>query len=263
MSCKKCVNRFLLPAILNFSYLCRKYQKVARHKLAQFAENETFAHMFYSSREELIRGFALKGKWQEEFFKNDNPITLELGCGKGEYTVGLAKKYPNRNFIGIDLKGARMWHGAKIVQEEGLKNVAFIRTKIDQILYFFAKMEVDEIWLTFSDPQPKHERRRLSSPRFLNLYREILKPEGIIHQKTDNRELFDYTLSVVKFFNLPLDYSTFNLYSSAFKDDASMIQTYYEKIFLKEGIPINYMQFRLTEAYNQNKLLVLPKEFLQ
>ena len=236
---------------------------MARHKLAQFAENETFAHMFYMPYEELVNGFPLKGKWQKDYFKNDHPITIELGCGKGEYTVGLAKKYPNRNFIGIDLKGARMWQGAKVVQEEGLKNVAFIRTKIDQILYFFSKNEVDEIWLTFSDPQPKHERRRLSSPRFLNLYREMLKPEGIIHQKTDNRELFDYTLSVIKFFNLQLDHSTFDLYSSEFKGDASIIQTYYEEIFLKEGIPINYMQFRLTEAYNQNKLPILPKEILQ
>lgn len=233
---------------------------MARHKLAQFAENENFAHMFYMPYNELLNGFPLKGKWHSDFFKNKNPITLELGCGKGEYTVGLAKKYPDRNFIGLDLKGARMWQGAKVVEEEGLKNVAFIRTKIDQLLYFFSENEVNEIWLTFSDPQPKHERRRLSSPRFLNLYREILKPEGIIHQKTDNRELFDYTLRVIKYFNLPLEYPTYDLYNSYYKGDASEIQTYYEKIFLKEGIPINYMQFRLTEAYHQNRLLVLPKE---
>ena len=233
---------------------------MARHKLAQFAENETFSHMFYMPWEELLNGFPLKGNWQKDFFKNDNPITLELGCGKGEYTVGLAKKYPDRNFIGIDLKGARMWHGASTAQKEGLKNVAFIRTKIDQILHFFAANEVAEIWLTFSDPQPKRERRRLSSPRFLNLYREILEPNGIIHQKTDNRELFDYTLEVLDFFKLPLDYSTFDVYNSDAPKDVLEIQTYYEKMFLKEGIPINYMRFRLNDEFAKNKLLVLPKE---
>lgn len=216
--------------------------------------------MFYLPYEELKQGFSLKGKWNSDFFKNDHPITLELGCGKGEYTVGLAKKYPERNFIGIDLKGARMWHGASIVQNEGLTNVAFIRTKIDQLLHFFAPNEVAEIWLTFSDPQPKHERRRLSSPRFLNLYREVLKPEGIIHQKTDNRELFDYTLEVIEHYQLPLLYFSHNIYASGFKGDAVEIQTYYEKMFLAEGKNINYLQFQLNEAYNENKQIVLPKE---
>ena len=233
---------------------------MARHKLAQFAENATFTHMFYMPWEELLKGFPLKGNWKKDFFKNDNPITLELGCGKGEYTVGLAKKYPNRNFIGVDLKGARMWHGASASQKDGLKNVAFIRTKVDQILHFFAANEVAEIWLTFSDPQPKRERRRLSSPRFLNLYREILEPNGIIHQKTDNRELFDYTLEVLAHFKLPLDYSTFDVYNSDAPKDVLEIQTYYERMFLKEGVPINYMRFRLNKEFAQNKLLVLPKE---
>lgn len=233
---------------------------MARRKLAQFAENETFPHMFYRTYEELLIGFPLKGKWKKDFFRNENPILLELGCGKGEYTVGLARKYPNRNFIGIDLKGARMWQGAKISQEEGLTNVAFIRTKIDQLLKFFDKQEVAEIWLTFSDPQPKYERRRLSSPRFLNLYREVLESGGIIHQKTDNRELFDYTLEVVKHFNFPLVYSAYNVYDTDYVGDAVEIQTYYEKMFLKEGIPINYMQFRLNEEFAKNKLLVLPEE---
>jgi len=233
---------------------------VARHKLAQFVENETFSHMFYAPRAELLKGFALKGNWKKDFFKNDNPITLELGCGKGEYTVGLAKKYPNRNFIGIDLKGSRMWHGASIVQKEGLKNVAFIRTKIDQLLQFFVTDEVAEIWLTFSDPQPRHEKRRLSSPRFLNLYREVLQPNGFIHQKTDNRELIDYTLEVVHYYNFPLDYSTYDVYKTESKNDLVEIQTYYEKIYLKEGIPINYMKFRLNKEFETNTLLVLPVE---
>ncbi len=218
--------------------------------------------MFYMPYEELKKGFPLKANWKKDFFKNTNPITLELGCGKGEYTVGLAKKYANRNFIGIDLKGARMWQGASIVQKEGLKNVAFIRTKIDQLLHFFADNEIAEIWLTFSDPQPKpkHERRRLSSPRFLNLYSKVLETNGIIHQKTDNRELFDYTLDVIEYFNLGLEYKTFDLYSSDNQNEAGEIQTYYEKIFLKEGIPINYMKFRLNKEFSRNKLLVLPKK---
>lgn len=233
---------------------------MARRKLEQFAENETFLHMFYKPYNELVDGFNLKSKWNNDFFKNDNPITLELGCGKGEYTVGLAKKYPNRNFIGIDLKGARMWQGASTVQNEGLKNVAFIRTKIDQLLHFFGANEVSEIWLTFSDPQPKHERRRLSSPRFLNLYREILTPNGIIHQKTDNSELFDYTLEVIRFYKFELASLTRNLYASDYKGDATEIQTYYEKIFLKEGIPINYMQFCLNKDFEKNQLMILPKK---
>ncbi len=233
---------------------------MARHKLARFAENETFSHLFYSPREELIKGFHLKGNWNSNYFKNDNPIILELGCGKGEYTVGLAKKYPNRNFIGIDLKGARIWHGAKKVEQEGLENVAFIRTKIDQLLHFFASNEVAEIWLTFSDPQPKKEKRRLNSPRFLNLYRQVLQADGVIHQKTDNRELFDYGLRVINYFNLPLEYKTFDVYKTEKENDLVEIQTYYEKMFLKEGIPIHYSRFRLNEEFAQNKLFVLPKE---
>ena len=231
----------------------------SKNKLKRFLENETFTNVLQPSRQEIVDGFPLKGKWFT-FFDDKNPIIIELGCGKGEYTVGLAKKYPNRNFIGIDLKGARMWHGASIAQKEGLKNVAFIRTKIDQVLHFFAVNEVSEIWLTFSDPQPKRERRRLSSPRFLNLYREVLEPNGIIHQKTDNRELFDYTLEVLNFFKLPLDYSSFDVYNSDSPQDVFEIQTYYEKMFLKEGIPINYMRFRLNEEFAKNKLSVLPKE---
>lgn len=242
------------------SFIFAKNLIVARRKLEQFAENETFAHMFYKPYHELINGFSLKGKWNKVFFKNDHPITLELGCGKGEYTVGLARKYPDRNFIGIDLKGARMWQGASIVEQEGIKNVAFIRTKIDQLLHFFGNDEISEIWLTFSDPQPKHERRRLSSPRFLNLYRDILVPDGIIHQKTDNRELFDYTLEVINHFNFKLKFSTFDLYASEFKGDAVEIQTFYEKMFLKEGIAINYMQFCLNESFKNNEVLVLPQK---
>lgn len=233
---------------------------MARKKLKQFAENAENHLFFQPYYHEIINGFSLKGKWNQDFFKNDNPIVLELGCGKGEYTYGLAKKYPGKNFIGIDLKGARMWKGATTAKEEGLSNVAFVRTKIEQILHFFDRNEISEIWLTFSDPQPKYERRRLSSPRFLNLYREILKPEAIIHIKTDNRELFNYTLEVVDFFKLPLHYSTKNLYQSDYDGDAPQIQTFYEKKYLEEGIPINYAQFSLNMFYLKNKLEKLPKE---
>ncbi len=193
------------------------------------------------------------------FFYNGNPIVLELGCGKGEYTVGLAKKYPEKNFIGIDLKGARMWKGATEAKENGMKNVAFVRVKIEQILHFFGANEVSEIWLTFSDPQPKYERRRLSSPRFLNLYREILKPEALIHIKTDNRALFDYSLQVVKYFKLPLHYFTHDLYQSDYDGDAPTIQTFYEKKYLEEGIPINYAQFSLNKQFKHNELEKLPE----
>lgn len=233
---------------------------MARRKLKQFAENAENDLFFQPYYHELMEGFPLKGKWHKDFFKNDHPIVLELGCGKGEYTVGLAKKYPEKNFIGIDLKGARMWKGATEAKEEGLTNVAFVRTKIEQLLHFFGSNEVSEIWLTFSDPQPKYERRRLSSPRFLNLYREILKPEALIHIKTDNRELFDYSMQVVDYFKLYLNFSTYDLYHSDYDGDAPQIQTFYEKKYLEEGIPINYAQFSLNDSYRQNTLEKLPKE---
>ena len=233
---------------------------MSRRKKMQFAENNKNPIFFQPLYTELVAGFPLKGKWKQDFFKNNHPIVLELGCGKGEYTIGLARKYPERNFIGVDLKGSRMWRGATDAREENLGNVAFIRCKIEQILHLFGPNEIDEIWLTFSDPQPKRERRRLTSPRFLNLYRQVLIPKGMIHLKTDSLELFDYTLEVIDFFNLLLHYSTHDLYASDCKCDAPNIQTYYEKIYLTQGIKINYAQFSLNKEYDHNTIEKLPKE---
>lgn len=220
---------------------------MTKNKLLHFAENITFDNFIQLSYQEVISGVALKGKWKKNFFKNENPIVLELGCGKGEYTVGLAEKYPEKNYIGIDIKGARMWRGCKTSQGKNLKNVAFIRTKIDLIKYFFDKNEISEIWLTFPDPQPKKYKARkcLTSPRFLEIYNNILRPEGIIHLKTDNTGLFDYTLEVIKENGHQLLYFTKNLYYSGYNDDKISINTFYEKKFLEQNIPIKYIKFKL------------------
>ncbi len=220
---------------------------MGKNKLARFAENETFANLFQLTYEQITKeGFALKGKWNEEFFKNDNPIVLELGCGKGEYTVGLAKKYPNKNFIGIDIKGARLWRGCKTSNEDSMTNVAFVRTHIQMIESYFAENEVSEIWITFPDPQLKKPNKRLTCERFLKLYNNILKQDGIVHLKTDSKELYDYTLEeVLQPSKREILYSTSDLYNSDFKEDVIEIQTFYESMYLKIGKPITYLKFRL------------------
>ena len=224
---------------------------MGKGKLAKFADMATYKNVFqypYSVVEHVP--FAMQGHWHEEYFHNQNPIVLELGCGKGEYTVGLAKLYPDVNFIGVDIKGARMWTGATQALEEGLTNVAFLRTNIEIIERFFAKDEVSEIWLTFSDPQMKNPRKRLTSTYFLNRYRQFLVDGGFIHLKTDSNFLFTYTTYLVEKNHLPLDVTTADLYSPVCSDsiatkEAASIQTYYESMWIARGLNIKYMKFRL------------------
>ena len=225
---------------------------MSKGKLAKFADMERYENVFqypYSVIDNVP--FEMKGKWRETFFKNNNPIVLELGCGKGEYTVELAKLYPDTNFIGVDIKGARMWTGATMALNQGLKNVAFLRTNIEIIDRFFEKDEVSEIWLTFSDPQMKNPRKRLSSTFFLERYRKFLVNNGTIHLKTDSNFLFTYTTYMVGHNKLPLLFHTTDLYHQEGIDDTTKqilsIQTYYEKMWIERGLNIKYMKFSLPQ----------------
>lgn len=226
---------------------------MSKGKLAKFADMETYENVFqypYSVVEHVP--FEMQGHWHEAYFHNDNPIVLELGCGKGEYTVGLAKLYPHINFIGVDIKGARMWTGATQAIKERQKNVAFLRTNIEIIDRFFAPDEVQEIWLTFSDPQMKNPRKRLTSTYFMNRYRRFLIDGGIIHLKTDSNFLFTYTTYMVEKNHLPLVLRTNDLYSENSENsenseysEAASIQTYYEQMWIDRGLNIKYMKFHL------------------
>jgi len=217
---------------------------VGKNKLQKFEDMNGYPHVFqypFSVLQE--KGFDLKGSWNELFFKNNNPIVLELGCGKGEYTVGLAKLFPDKNFIGIDIKGARMWTGAKQSLNEGLKNVAFLRTHIELVNYFFAAGEVSEIWITFPDPQMSKVNKRMTSTRFMKLYREILNEEGIIHLKTDSNFMYTYTCEMIKSNHFPVLVQTDDLYHSHLADDILSIQTFYEQQWLDRGLNIKYIKF--------------------
>jgi len=225
---------------------------MGKGKLAKFADMETYENVFqypYSVVEHVP--FAMQGHWHDEYFHNQNPIVLELGCGKGEYTVELAKLYPDLNFIGVDIKGARMWTGATQALNEGLKNVAFLRTNIEIIERFFAEDEVQEIWLTFSDPQMKNPRKRLTSTYFMARYRKYLTDGGIIHLKTDSNFLFTYTTYMVEKNHLPLEFRTEDLYGdnnvqcSMFNVQLLSIQTYYESMWIARGLNIKYMKWQL------------------
>lgn len=221
---------------------------MGKKKLPRFEELGDLERVFQPPFEEIFeQDFHLKGRWRSDLFKNSQPVILELGCGKGEYTVGLARRYPQKSFIGLDIKGARIWTGAKIADEEGLLNVAFLRTRIDFINSFFTPDEVDEIWITFPDPQLKNrrQRKRLSGAHFLNRYRMLLKDGGMIHLKTDNLQLYSDTLELVRYNKLQVERHSADIYSEDWSDETVSIQTYYEKIFLEEGIKIKYLCFRL------------------
>ncbi len=218
-------------------------------KLEKFADLKTFSNCFDLFFKDLDTLFVNKGNWHAKAFKNNNPIVLELGCGKGEYTIGLAEKNPTKNFIGVDIKGNRIWSGAKQAIENKLSNVAFLRTKIDFTDYCFAENEVSEIWITFPDPQPQkaRARQRLTNPIFLNRYKTILKPGGLVHLKTDSTSMYEYTLEVIKENNHALLFSTDNLYQNcpADRQELIAIKTHYEKLFTDKGEDIKYCCFQL------------------
>lgn len=244
-----CIKR-LVPA----SLLCRPEAgepglnkfKVAKKKLARFAEMLRFDNVVQAGVNEAFnRKHQLYGRWAEDFFGSSGPLVLELGCGKGEYTIALAKIFPGRNFLGVDIKGARIWKGAKYAFENRLGNAGFLRTRIEFISSFFAPGEVEQIWLTFPDPQPKKAGKRLTSPVFLNRYRNFMKQGGELHLKTDSEELYEYTLSVIKHNNLELLHSTGNLYGAGPPGEVLSIRTFYEKQFQSQGKPISYIRFRI------------------
>ena len=221
---------------------------MSKNKLKKFADMAVLPNVFQITYQELQdkgQAFPMQGHWHDTYFKNQNPIVLELGCGKGEYAIGLAQKFPNKNFIGLDIKGARMWTGATKAHEEGLKNVAFIRSGINLITNFFAPNEVAELWITFADPQMKKVNKRLTSSLFLGLYKQVLQDNGLIHLKTDSSFLYTYTEALAKCNQLPIKVSTTDLYQDL-KDDLLLdIQTYYEKQWLSRGLTIKYLQFCL------------------
>lgn len=221
----------------------------SKNKLKRFRENETFNNVLQPTREEAVSGnFELKGKWNSDFFKNDNPIILELGCGKGEYSVGLAERYPESNFIGIDIKGARFWRGAKTAVEGGLLNVGFIRTQIELIEHFFAEGEVTEIWITFPDPQIKYKRtkHRLTNTEFLQRYKKILKPDGVVNLKTDSEFMHGYTLGLLHGEGHEVLYANHNVYKNEGAPEVvTAIQTFYEKQYLEVDKAITYIRFKI------------------
>jgi len=213
---------------------------VGKDKLRRFAEIATFSNVV-----QLDAGQPYKGKWARDFFKNDHPVVLELACGKGEYTVNLARLFPQKNFIGIDYKGNRIWLGAKIALEDEIGNVGFLRIQIETLLDYFGSGEIDEIWITFPDPQPQlsREKKRLTSPRFLEMYKQVLRPAGFINLKTDNDNFYSYTAKMINEHGLSLHVKTENLYHSEHADEVLSIKTYYEKKYLQNNKNINYLKF--------------------
>lgn len=221
----------------------------SKNKLRRFKENETFGNVIQPSRDELVQSnFNLKGNWRTGFFKNDNPLVLELGCGKGEYSVALAKKYPNKNFIGIDIKGARFWRGAKTAVEENISNVGFLRTQIELIDHAFAENEVDEIWITFPDPQIKYKRtkHRMTNATFLERYKKILTSDGVVNLKTDSEFMHGYTLGLLHGAGHEVLYANHNVYKQeGSPEEVTSIQTFYESQYLEQNKPITYIRFKI------------------
>lgn len=233
---------------------------MGKDKLRKFQENLTFRNMIQPDFGEIFhRDHPLKGHWHERHFGNDAPIVLELGCGKGEYTVALARRNPGRNFIGVDIKGARMWRGARTATDEGIENAAFLRTRIEFISSFFGPGEVDEIWITFPDPQLKKARakKRLTAPGFLELYAGFLREGGAVNLKTDSHYLHDYTRAVAQCNALPVEICNDDIYGSGLADETLSIKTAYEQMFLEQGIPITYIRFGLGGRTS----FVLPEGF--
>ena len=224
---------------------------MGKNKLKKFAEMETFTNVFQCGARELLPDsqiYPMAGHWRERFFHNNNPIVLELGCGRGEYTVGLARKYSDKNFIGVDIKGARMWAGAKEAETDGLKNVAFLRTNIEIITSFFSENEVDEIWITFCDPQMKKATKRLTSTWFMKRYQQFVNDGGLIHLKTDSPFLYTYTREMLRLNEYSILADTGDLYSQQTAyDDAKSLQTHYEKQWLDRGMTIKYLEWQLTK----------------
>ena len=220
---------------------------MAKRKLQRFAELKTLGNVIQPQIGYPPIDHALKGKWNADFFNNQNPIVLELGCGRGEYTVNMARHFPEKNFVGIDIKGARLWRGSKTAEEEGIRNAGFLRIPILRLESYFTKNEVSEIWITFPDPQPLISgiRKRLSSPRFLEIYQQILQPGGLIHLKTDNEGLYDYTYEWIREAGYEIAFDTKDLYQSGIEDQILSIKTTYEEKYLKIGKKICYLKFRI------------------
>lgn len=232
---------------------------MGKNKLQRFAENKTFKILVEPEFDEVFnKDYKLKGKWHSDFFGNNHPIVLELGCGRGEYTVALGEKHSEKNFIGIDIKGARLWRGAKTATETNMANVGFIRTRIEFIKAFFAANEVSELWITFPDPQLKKSRlkKRLTCSGFLNSYRQFLAQDGIVHLKTDNQNLHFYTKKLLEENRMEILFATNDLYNSDIQDDILSVKTKYEQEYLSKGMPITYLKFRISG----DKPLVEPED---
>ena len=219
----------------------------SKNKLKRFKENETFSNVIQPTRQEVFDdALKLKGNWSKTFFKNEQPIVLELGCGKGEYSLNLAKMFPEKNFLGIDIKGARFWKGAKTSLEEKITNVGFLRTQIELVDLLFDKNEIDEIWITFPDPQIKYKRtkHRMTNPKFLKKYKKILKPKGVIHLKTDSEYMHGYTLGLLQCLGLKIEYAHHDVYGTTnAPKEVTEIQTYYESKYLAIQKKITYLRF--------------------